>query len=56
MYMYRASACYDVEILNFTVHAAVKAVVQLEQSTAEMVEFEINTGYVLKNWKKTSAD
>ena len=26
-YMYRAGACYDVEILNFAVHAAVQAIV-----------------------------
>ena len=51
-YMYRAGACYDVEIHNFTVHAAVQAIVQLDQSTAEQDEFEINTLYVLENWQK----
>ena len=51
-YMYRAWECYDVDILNFTVHAAVQAIVQLEQSTAEQDEFEIHTEYVLENWKK----
>ena len=50
--MYRSVAFYVVEILIFTIHAAVQAIVQLEQSTAEQVDIEINTEYVLKNWKK----
>ena len=50
--MYRAGACYDVEILNFTVHAAVQATVQFEQLTAAQNELEIHGEYVLENWKK----
>ena len=45
-YIYSAGVCYDVEILNFTVHAAVQAIVQREQSTAEQDESEIHTEYV----------
>ena len=54
-YMDRAGVCYDVENFNFTVHTAVQAIVQLEQSTAEQDVFEVHTEYVWETGKKPSA-